>query len=314
MKQPCPGLQMRRTPEGHPFVWLHYTADETLDEQRVKELRAKYSSQAYWDREMEIRADALSGQRVYPDFDPAVHVILDADVPKRGCVYMSIDPHPRTPHAMLWVLIDRWSDWYVFREVWPSIVYPVDGRWRRMKETDEDHIFDVRDYSIWIAKLEGNEIEWRDAETDYEYGVYQEQRKGERIAGRFMDQAAKGFVARRAGTKEHSYWDVYKRYGIVCRGPKKSHDVGENAVHALLRPRKHEFRGMWPRLHIAASCKELVAEFPLHRYKTRRTISEEADVRQEARELRTHMLDNLRYIATSNAAFHRSLECERYEI
>jgi hypothetical protein len=305
---------MFRTPGGQPFVWLRYEADETMTPERVKTLRAKYSSEAYWRREMLIQADALAGTRVYPDFDPGMHVIRDEDVPKRGCIYFSIDPHPRTPHAMLWVLIDRWSDWYVYREMWPSIAYPTDRRWRRIREDDQDNIFDVRDYATWIAELEGNKIRWVNEETDEEYGVYDETRGGEKICDRFMDQAAKGFIAKKDGSKEVSYWDFYKNCDIVCRPAVKSHESGENAIHALLRPRKHEFKGQWPRLHIAASCRELIAEFPNHRYRKRKTISEEADLKQQAREVRTHQLDNLRYIATSNAAFIPSMECGRYEI
>ena len=128
---------MHRTPSGQAFVRLHYTADEALTPEKVKVLHDSYTSEAFFQREMEIQADALSGVRVYPEFSPELHVIPDEDVPKHGCIYFSIDPHPRTPHAMLWVLIDRWSDWYVYREMWPSIAYPVDGRWRSEEHTSE---------------------------------------------------------------------------------------------------------------------------------------------------------------------------------
>jgi hypothetical protein len=306
---------MHRTPSGQAFIHLLYTADEGLTPEKVDRLRKSYTSEAFWRREMLIQADALSGVRVYPEFNPEVHVIPDEDVPKRGCIYMSIDPHPRTPHAMLWVLIDRWSDWYVYREMWPSIAYPIDGRWRRLRDDDQDNVFDTRDYATWIALFEGNSIKWSNQETDREYGRYEEKPGGERIAGRFMDQAAKGFTAKKIGKRELSYWDVYRDTGIVCRAPVKSHEVGETAIHSLLLPRKHEFQGEWPRLHIAASCKELIAEFPRHRYKRRRTISEDADLKQEARTVRTHMLDNLRYIATDRGAgYYSSQESTRFEI
>jgi len=305
---------MHRTPEGHAFIRLHYTADETLTPGIIRRFRKGYTTQAHWEREMEINANALDGQRVYPEFDPALHVIRDEDVPGRGCIYFSIDPHPRTPHAMMWLLIDRWSDWYIYRELWPSKAYPTDGRVRRLREDEQDHVFGVRDYVTWIAAFEGNEIQWHNAETADEYGDYIEKRGGEIVVSRFMDQAGKGFAARKSEFDELSYWDFYRKCGIVCRGPKKGHEAGENALHELLAPRKHDLKGTYPRLHIAASCRELIAEFPMHRYKTRKRPSEEDDLKQEARKFRTHMLDNLRYLATSNAEYIRSLESERYDI
>lgn len=305
---------MHRTPSGQAFVRLHWSADEHITPEKIKQLRAGYTSEAYYRREMEIEADALSGQRVYPEFDPATHVVPEEEVPKKGCLYMSIDPHPRTPHALLWVLIDKWSDWYVYREIWPSIAYPTDGKWQRLRDDDQDNVFDTRDYAKWIAVLEGNDIDWENKDTDWEYGTYKYD-GGEKIVSRFMDQAAKGFVARK-GSKELSHWDYYKNCGIICRAPFKGHEAGEAAIHKLLNPnRRHEFKGEWPRLHIAESCRELIAEFPKHRYKTRRTISEEADLKQEARTVRTHMLDNLRYIATANSVgYIPGLESSRYDI
>jgi hypothetical protein len=191
----------------------------------------------------------------------------------------------------------------------------VDGRWRRLRDTDADNVFTVTDYATSIATLEGNKIKWRHAETDYERGEYVQKNGGERIAGRYMDQAAKGFVAQRIGKRELTYWDYYKFSGIRCKESVKSHEAGENAIHELLKPRRHEFKGDWPRLHIAASNRELIAEFPQHRYKTRRTISEEADLKQDARTVRTHSLDNLRYLATAKGVrYDPSMESERYEI
>jgi hypothetical protein len=294
------GLSMRRTEAGIPVVRLHYTALPYATPDWVANQRKRYTSQAYWDLEMEIRYEALSGQRVYPEFDPFVHVIPDAEIPTVGCRYMSIDPHPRTPHAMLWVLIDKFSDWYVYRELWPSRAY---GFSQNLKDDNEDNQYTIREYAETIAVLEGNKLEWRHAEKDDEYAIYRRNATGEKIAERFMDQAGKGFRASAESQREETYARRYDRFGIQCADPYKSHKSGEDAIHSLLKLRKHDMRGLWPRLHVAASCRELTMELQKFRYKVTRTPSNERELKQEGVEARSHQIDNLRYLATAAISY-----------
>lgn len=305
MRSPCPGLSLRRTEAGHPVVRLHYKALSYATPQWIETQRKRYTSQAYWNLEMEIAYEALSGQRVYQEFDMATHVIPDSKVPKHGCRYMAIDPHPRTPHAFLWVLIDGFSDWYVYRELWPSIVC---GQPRNIRDDEVDNQFTIREYCETLAVLEGNEIEWRNAETDDEYGIYRRGGQGERIIDRYMDQAGKGFYASTDTALQETYARRYDRFGIQCSDPYKSHKSGEDAVHSLLKPRQHDVRGVWPRLHVAESCKELIIEFMKYRYKLLpKGKGEERELRQEGVEARCHLLDNLRYLATASIAYIPSL-------
>lgn len=304
-RSPCPGLSMRRTKAGIPVVRLHYSALPYATPEWIEDQRRRYTSQAYWDLEMEIKYEALSGQRVYPEFDPAVHVVADVEIPKRGCRYMSIDPHPRTPHACLWVLIDRFSDWWVYRELWPSVVYGIP---RNIRDNEEDRSFTIREYAETIAVLEGNKLDWRNPETDDEYAVYLRRPGGERIIERFMDQAGKGFFASGEHQLEETYARRYDRFGIQCLDPYKSRRSGEDAIRSLLKPRRHDVRGWWPRLHIAASCEELILELQKYRYKVTRRPNDEKELKQEGVEARCHMLDNLRYLATANIAYIPSLE------
>jgi hypothetical protein len=295
---------MRRTEADIPVVRLHYTALPYATPEWIANERRRYTSQAYWDLEMEIKYEALSGQRVYPEFDPVVHVIPDIEVPRIGCRYMSIDPHPRTPHAFLWVLIDRYSDWYVYRELWPSLIC---GQPQNLKDDAEDNQYTIREYAESIAVLEGNRMEWRNAETDDEYALYRRTDKGERIIERFMDQAGKGFRASSESQREETYARRYDRFGIQCADPYKSHKSGEDAVHAGLKLRKHDTRGLWPRLHVAASCRELIVELLKFRYKVTRTANQERELKQEGVEARCHQIDNLRYLMTANISYIGSL-------
>lgn len=306
------GLALGRTDQGWLVVRLHYSANPLFDPDtpagraRIADLKKGYISEAHWNMEMEINPYALQGQLVYPEFQRHLHVLpLDEIIwldkerkhKRRGCCFMAIDPHPRTPHAALWVMIDRWNDWYVYRDFWDSKVYGIP---KAIKDEDTENIWTVRDYAWAIARLEGNDIAWFNPETDREYGVYKDQPGGERIIERRVDQAGKGFFETGSAS---SIWETYKKYGLFLREPYKVHEAGENAIRELLKPRRHNERGMWPRLHIADDCRELILELERYRYKKTRRYSDDKELYQVGVEARCHLIDCLRYLATANL-FH----------
>ena len=295
MLQPCPGLSMYETPAGDPFVFLHYSADETLTPEKIELLRSKFPSDAFWRREMEGEEDALEGQLVYPEFDPVLHVVPDGRVPSKMTRYMAIDPHPRTPDAMLWIGVDRDSDWWAYRELWPSV---AEGLPRQLGDSDSENNYSIRDFCESVAALEGNRLEFHNPTTDHEFAVYEDLPKGERIASRYMDQAGKGFRASDESQPEENYSTRYANYGIACSDPVKSHGIGEDAVHELLKLRHHNLYGVWPRLHIAESLRELQLELRTHRYPSM-APSETRDLRQEGSKRRCHLVDLLRYLSAS---------------
>ena len=314
-RTPCPGVNAGRTPKGHFVIRLHYSADPTLTPEAIEEIRRKQPSEAHWRKEYEIEPYALQGSLVYPSFDEKAHVLPDEQVvyvdpvkriKRRGTLYMALDPHPRTPHAGIWVLIDRWSDWYVYRDMWPSAAY---GQSWNIRDENADDPWMVWQYADAIAQQEGNAIDWRNAETDREYGKYKKLPLGEDICERYMDQAGKGFYDK---GENRSMWNAYYEYGIECTEPYKVHKPGEDAIRALLEPRKHSLLGTWPRLHIAASCRELILEFKRHRYKKMRRINDEKDIHQDGVEARTHLLDCLRYLATAEIGYSARKESSIY--
>lgn len=302
---PVPGTSYMEIPgTGIAVVSVHYTARPDMTEERVEAERKRYPTEARWDQEMEGDAHALEGQLVYPEFNASIHVIPDNEIPVRGCVFLSIDPHPRTPHAFLWIKIDRWSDWYCYRELWPSKVY---GKPKNLKKDEQENTYTIREYAETLAVLEGNTLEWHKAEQDEEYATYKRARGGENVIYRFMDQAGKGFKASDESGLLESYARRYDRFGIQCVDPYKSHKSGEDAVRDLLKLRHHDIKGVWPRLHIAASCVELIHEFSTFRYKSMRW-TDEKELPQEGIEARTHQIDNLRYIATGRVSYVGSME------
>jgi hypothetical protein len=320
---PIPGMSMRRNKDGVPVLRIHYSAcPRTSAPEWVSEQKRRYTSDAYWQLEMEMQYEAMSGQRVYPEFDAAVHVVPHSRIPNKLCRFMAIDPHPRTPHAVLWIGLDAWHDWYVYRELWPSVVY---GQPTTLKDDQEDRHFTVRDYAETIATLEGNHLEWRDAEKEEESAEYRmnrgdvcgrcgravgqaspsctDHRGPERIIERFMDQAGKGFIASGEHQQEESYADRYYRFGIQCADPIKSHKAGEDAIRQLLKPRKHEVYGVWPRVHISDRCPELQLELQKYRYKKTLTVTGEKELKQDGIEARSHLIDNLRYLACGRLTY-----------
>jgi hypothetical protein len=293
--EPIKGVTFRRTAKGHAVIRLHYSADPEMSGERLEREKAKYTSDTKWRQEMEIDWSAKSGALVYPEFSESIHVIPHEEIPRSGTLFMSIDPHPRTPHAFLWVLIDEWSDWYVYRELWPSKMY---GSGRRMKDSDEENTYSIRDYAQSIAVLEGHEMEIIHRGMDKEYGKFRRLPGGEKVMARLMDQAGKAFRASDEASLLETYARRYRKFGISCTDPRKSHGTGEDAIRTLLAKRKHDVKGVWPRLHISTQCPELIYEFKNHRYKTMKSENLEKDLHQDPAEVRSHQLDNLRYIAT----------------
>lgn len=296
---------MQRTPSGSAVITIHYSADPNLSVEFLRKIAAE-SSEADWLLEMEGYAAAKDGQLVYPEFNTAIHVVKHEEVPPMLCRFMSIDPHQRTPHAMLWVGIDKEGDWWVYRELWPAENY---AQHRNLSDADRQPVYTVMQYVQLLAEIEGNGIEWKALGTENEHGIYRESlARPERILGRYMDQAGKGFLATGENETAESQAARYRRFGIVCFDPNKKHKNGEDAVRELLKTRPHHTRGQWPRLHISERCRELIYELKHYRYKT--TAQHRLDV-QELKQggvgVRCHMIDNLRYLATGNLYYSGNL-------
>ena len=313
VERPIPGLTFGRTTNNWAVVHMHYSADPARGQKWADVEKAKYTSKADWDKEQEINPYAKDGSLVYPEFNQRVHVIKHADIPPRLTRYMAIDPHPRTPHAFLWVGIDRWGDWYFYREMWPSKVY---GKPKTLTDKDEENRFTIKDYcETVIERMEGNKLNWFHPETDNEYAVIKREKTGENIVARYMDQAGKAFsTGGDAAEKSETYWDRYARFGIECYPPKKAHQAGEDAIHEGLRSRYNDLKGDWPKFHISEQCPELILEFQRYRYKTMRRFNPDKELSQDGVEARSHLIDLVRYLATADISHiptQESLECTK---
>jgi hypothetical protein len=309
--RPHRGIAYKESPNkgGFTFIDLHYSADPDSDTWDMESMKGAFPTKAHWDMEMEMNPNALGGQRVFPDFDKNIHVVEDSMVPQRGCIYNGLDPHPRTPHAWLWILVDRYNDYWVYRELWPSKQY---NKTKPMREDEEDYIWSIKEYCDIVARLEGNDLLIHRQGTDQEYARYRQRPSGERIINRYMDQAGKGFRA--SGEKDNeeiTYAQRYRDYGFQFLDPIKSHGVGYDAIHHALKLRNHEIYGPWPRLHIARSVVELPLELERYKFPAIRGKNQ-AELKQTGKDYRCHMIDLLRYLLTSNRlTYSHALESGR---
>ena len=126
------GLSLRQIPDDRPgagvkVARLHFSADPSMTQERVAQLRSQYTSDARWRREMEIEALALEGQLLYPEFNRELNVCPAFDVSDTDTwtIYMGCDPHGRTAHAFVWQAFHKNGvDRVVCGEMWPGRQFP----------------------------------------------------------------------------------------------------------------------------------------------------------------------------------------------
>lgn len=74
-----------------------------------------------------VRETRLQGQflhlqgLVYPEFSHKKHLVPKFEIPKDWPLYIAIDPHPRTPHAVLFMVVDPVGTKYVVDELFSPV-------------------------------------------------------------------------------------------------------------------------------------------------------------------------------------------------
>lgn len=298
------GMPIYRAKDGkHSFTFMfpRFDINPLYTPKRAAQKRMDIGSEGLWQREMMGNPRAMQGSLVFPEFNRAVHVIPANQVPREMTCYCAIDPHPRTPHGVLWLGVDRFGDFYVYRELWPSIAY---GILRKVRDDEAENQYPIWQYADTIARLEGNEIEWRytkgtvlGEKKNRDSGRYRKRPMGEEIVARYMDQAGKAFRASGEGERVETYNERYRKFGIYCIDPYKRHEAGFDAIRDALKLRPYN-NGFKPRLMIAGDCPELLVEFENFRF-MQSSDKLDKDQNQKTIEFRTHLIDCLRYILTT---------------
>jgi hypothetical protein len=101
-----------------PSIWS--MTGSTRDNPHLKKSDIDQFEAALTDEEKESRLEGhflhLSGI-VFREFDKKIHVKPCREPPKDSTVYCAIDPHARTPHALVFVWVDRKGNMFVCHDI-----------------------------------------------------------------------------------------------------------------------------------------------------------------------------------------------------
>lgn len=275
------GVSVRVIPEGKPaegtrVVRLHYLADPTMTPERIADLKGQYTTEARWNREMEIDYGALGGQRVFPGFDESVHVVphqMPID-PWYSTIWLGADPHPRTAHAFVWLAAHREGEMAVVWSWWPEERHKREG-------------LVTKDYAESLKEVEDSPL-------------------GLKPYMQLMDVAGRSFNAE----EEKSYFDKYRECGVYFEPAKKNRDlVGYDLINEALKPRPYTVGDkveQRPLLTIWAGCGDndvLVHRMRSLRYREWKGNVTDKDAPEEPEQRDRHLIDCLSYILLDGPTF-----------
>lgn len=276
------GISTRMTSIGWHVIRLHYSADEAKDpatpegRKWLKESKTGMSD-ARWRKEFEIDYGAMGGQLVFPEFDESVHVVetLPPLYPEFWTVWLACDPHPRTPHAFVWLAVNREGEMIVPWSYWPQNLGDTGPR------------LTVKDYAKKLTLIHNSGLRLKPYK-------------------KLMDVAAKSMDA----SEERTYFDAYREAGIHFLAAKKNRGyTGYELIREALKPtsymvgNKETFR---PRLTIVRDCghnDELIFQIKNLRFREWRGNVTDKDAPEDPEQKRRHLIDGLSYILLDKPRF-----------
>jgi hypothetical protein len=293
---PPKGCRETLLSSGITVARLHYSADPSKDlawaeEQRARS-EAQFHSGLWFKQEMEIDFAAALGAPLFPEFNRDYTVCKPFKIPSQWTRWHGIDPHPRVPHAMLWLAVSPSDDHVYYRDYWPSKIYGIRG-----DVPEDDHLFHIDDYAKTIRMLESSKVDVFGANGFADNGG-----RDEKIFRRIMDPAGKAFpVSVMDGKPEPtSMWDRYRDEGIYCDEAKKDFEATREIVGKRLRGRKildANGERMQSQIVVFSTCEELILELETNRFpRLSPAQMERKDPGGDPLPKRKHMTDLIRYI------------------
>src|SRR5437879_3966247 len=271
------GISKRTTKLGFNILRLHYTADPDKDPatpagKRWLEEAKRGMSDARWRQEHEIDYGALGGQLVFPEFDASTHVVREFELDRdHWTIWMACDPHPRTPHAFVWLGVNRIGEMVVPFSWWPK------------DSASEDSRFTVKDYVEKVKLVEDH--------------------LGFKRPYRLMDVAGRSMNA----SEERSYFDAYREARLYFQPAKKNRDMsGFELINEALKLKPYSTGSvdeMRPQLAIQSGNEELVYQISHLRFAEFRGNVVDKDDPQMPVEKRRHLVDALCYILLDRPRF-----------
>lgn len=289
----------RDTTKNITVARIHYSADPDKDLDWAQRTKSTYQSPSLWDQDQEIKFDAFAGQLVFSEFQKEYTVIKPFPIPLDVTHYMGIDPHPRVPHACLWMYVNKIGDFVFYREFWPSRMYG-----KRGNIPEDDETFLIPEYAKTILWMEGEE-----PNLFAPNGYTDNQGRRQEIYSRVGDPAAKGWKSNRELGREEAvtFWDTYRESGIYLVEAKKDFQASRDLVGSKLKPKKYlgpDGETTQSEILIFDTCQELILQLQTNRYPTLTPgQTSTRDPIEKPIEQRRHMTDLMRYIVSSDPAW-----------
>jgi hypothetical protein len=290
---PHKGISTWKNPHGISIFRLHYSADPDKTAEWAAKQKAAMTNEADYEQEYEINFSAKLGTLIYQLHEEAT---LETSFPiphNQGTRYFALDPHPVVPHASLWLWVDKWSDFWAYRELWPSKIYGQRGN-----VPEDDNRYSIKQYVETVQWLES-------AENPENNGV------AEDIYTRVIDYAARamgqGFFDEKP---EYNFQKRFEELGNWnFKDCIKDNQAGPEKVNEWLKPRDVEqsdgtFKPK-SRLHIFQDrCPELIHELKTNRFQQLTPImAERSDPTGKAQSKRNHVTDCLKYLAMAEIEY-----------
>ena len=278
---------------------IHYTADPDKTPAWAAVKRKQAVSDQMYMQEMEIEANAQSGAKLFPCFEEQYTVVKPFPIPHAWTRYMAIDPHPRVPHAFLWVAVSPYGDHYYYREYWPSKIYA-----KRGNIPEDETLYQIDDYAATIKLLESAKCN-----SFAPNGMADNQGQDENIRRRVMDYTAKAWMSERTKGKDGSisFWEAYRSLKIVCEECEKNMEASIDIVNTRLRPRTimgPDGEVQRSQIQIFDTCPELILELKTNRYPQLTPHQQDTqDPTDKPMQKRRHLSDCLRYAEISNPVY-----------
>lgn len=269
------GLHEKRNVNNRFYVTrVHYTADpEKATLEWIEKTKAGMPKTA-WQKEYEIDFYALSGQKIWPEFDPYYHVIKPFQIPKEWTRLRGIDFGQYNPTCCLWAAINYDGDVYIYQE------YYQGGR-----ITAATHAKAIAE----MSRYKNDSGEW--INEDY--------------IATYIDPSTR---AKNQSKKEpealddipYSVFEIFHDNGVDCYPANNDTRAGWDRVSEYLKLQEYK-DGLKPKLYIFENCTNLIWEIPHYRYsELSPLVAERKDPEEKQIKKRDHACDALRYLIISH--------------
>lgn len=213
---------------------IHYSqhpkaldANGEINDEWFKAERAAMTA-PIWEREMEIKYNALGGELIWPSYNRDKHVIAPREIDERWWRFRFIDYGHRNPTCCLWITVDFNGNAYIYRE-WYHPTFNA----MQSNAASKVRRYTLQEHAKIINTLSGSET----------------------YNGTLIDPQA-GEMTFANSTDGKTVLDKLREAGLLCSKAKKANE-GLDSIEMMLREDK---------FYIFDTCVNTIAEVEDYRY------------------------------------------------